>query len=787
LKNNKNILFFVLLLALSGCGGGSSSGSGSVSSQQVPPTPVVPTVPVTTPPPPTPTPSNTSVVSGNNSPVLNVPNDTLQYSGSYVGLYYALINNINRVVYNSAANELIVDGNILPNGSPGLQGLDPATFAVKWSIPTPSEGDVLAVSDDGSKAFVGLCNQMSLAQVDLVSHRIDTVFSVNLPNIPNLQLCADDIDIRPGNPSVVAVTQLVLNSLSPRSYGTALYRNGIMLPDAVNDGNSMFYSTGTNIYTDSFKIKFLGPQELIGFSGGQIEKYVVTDSGITIMEVKNTPPLGDYFTIQNGLVYFNIGNISSVTDLSGYKEFRHCQAQDASFYSVATPDPSLPEIICATSVPYEQRLNPKDIEIEIASWSLNGERATRRTRLNLHDVIQIPGVATAEVFLENMIAIPGGKIILHVSDFQSNRMLLISIDPTELVTVNDQTVTHSHAEQNGVIVDQINLPIIQSSYDKNSNRTYGIVSGSYGSKGSSLVAIDNATMQPIGFVPLSYEPTQLSVSTDGSFGYVSDGFNNIQQIDLASMQLGWSLDIVDCGISSITTRPGYPQQLTVSGGKNIHLLDGGIESNYVQRSNWSGCQNYNLPNYPSTVMFTDSARIVEFVPEIASSNVNLYNVTTGNISSNGQFDIKFSMGGGAYRDFDNLGFIYNDAGDIADQNTLAISTVAPSMLSYGSDPTANFSVTLPNSNLGGSCGCAPLTAFTPLSATRFLGVHQQLPGVVLFDVLTGTQLSGRIFMTGNVIGQSFLQPMQIDDYTMSFSQQSGVLGMGSIYFVRFPY
>jgi len=709
-----------------------------------------------------------------------VPNAILSYSGSYVGSYYAVSNDIYAVTYNSAADELIVAGNILDQGAPGIQGLDPTTFAVKWSLPTPSIGDVLAVSDDGSKAYVGLCEQMSVAQIDLGTHSIDSVFSIS-PS-PN-NLCAGDIAVRPGYPSVIAVTQMVQGVLAPRSFGTAMFNNGAPLPNAVNDGNNMFFMTGSEVYTGSATIQFLDSNNLIGYSSLttdiQIQRYSTSGSGLTLTEVQRANSIGDYFSIHNGQLYFNTGNVSSATDLSGNKVFTHCQTQDPAFYSVAIPDPTRPEILCATSVPYEQRLNPRDIELELTSWALHGERATRRTHLNLHDVIQIPGsIATAEVYLKKMLALPNGRVILHISDFQSYRFLLVSIDSADIATVSAPPISYGHLEQSGTTIDQVDLPVTATAYDPNANRVYGLVSGSYGPNGSSLAALDYSSKQVIGFVPLDYEPTMLSISSDGQYAYVSDGLSNIQQIDLNSLTLGWSWDATDCCISSMTLRPGYPQQLVADSDKTIHFINGGIEA-----SSFADPHH----NYPGTALFTDSNRIIEFLPSIASSNVNIYNIASSNLVSNGQFDIGFSSGGGAYRDFTGSGFVYNDAGEVADQNTLAKSNVAPPMLYYSMDTSANMSVTFPNGNLGGSCGCSILTAFTPLSSTRFLAARQQMLGAAMFDVMTGNQLSGRLIITDPIIGQSFLQPTQINTSTITFGQNSGVLGKGSLYLIQFSY
>lgn len=259
--------------------------------------------------------------------ILSVPDALPAYNGTYIGTYRSLISSILATAYNTTAGELIVAGNVLKDGSPGIQGLDPTTFAVRWSLATPSAGDVIAVSDDGSKAFVGQCPQKSIAQINLLAHTIDSVFQIGSPS---QNICAGDIQVQPGSPMVIAVTQIAQGTLAPRSVGTAMFNNGVPLPNAVNEMNSSFYVSEGWTYTSSVKLRFFGPNTLVGYSDytttPQVQRYAVSAAGITLTGIQLADTWGENLSTYNDNLVFGFGVTMSAADLSGIKYFRQCSS-----------------------------------------------------------------------------------------------------------------------------------------------------------------------------------------------------------------------------------------------------------------------------------------------------------------------------------------------------------------------------------------------------------------------------------------------------------------------------
>lgn len=420
--------------------------------------------------------------------------------------------------------------------------------------------------------------------------------------------------------------------------------------------------------------------------------------------------------------------------------------------------------------------------LEISSWSLSGERVTRRTRVDLNDVIQIPGSATAEVQLLKMLSLPNGQLILHIYDYQSNRLLLVGFTEQDLTTVNAPAITYGHTGTGGLNVDWANVPVTATAYNASNNQVVGTVPGSYGPNGSSVVVADAGTRQVKGFIPLANEASSIALSSNGQFAYVLEG-TTVQQVNLNSFSVGWSWTSSDCGITSITTRPGMPQQVLALGGSSLHLIDNGVEVSSLVRKQYSLCASVDASFYGGTAYFTDSNRIIEFIPAVNTGDVSVYDASNNVLVAQAPAPIGFSGGSGGYVDL-SLGFVYSSGGDIADATSLVMSTVAPQITLYTNG--INLSVDYPD-GMNMSCGCGLLTAFLPLSSVRFLAVRQQLPGVAIFDVMNGSTLSGRAILTDNMIGQSYLQPTRLDASTIAFGQSASFLGQGSLYFVQFPF
>ncbi len=785
-------------VALAACGGGGSSGgatapqaSGSPPAPAPAPNPAPAPAPAPAPgpapapapspaPPPGPTDDRPSLTGSalTGALVVNVARAQPRYAGAYVSRYQALVGAVYGMAYSAATDELLVVGDLQPGGAPALQGLDPVTLAIRWTVPTPSSGDVVAVSDDGTKAFVGLCGQKSIAQIDVASRSVDTVFPIGQPQ---QELCAGDIAVRPGHPTTIAVTQIVQGTLAPRSFGTAMFTDGVPLASAVNDLNSSGYVQDSWAYTSSVVIRFLGPDALLGYSdyttNTQAQRYAVGDSGLALTGLIQVPAWSEALSVKDGQAYFGFGVVANASGLNDVRHFNHCRSEWPG-YDVAVPDPVRPEFFCVRSVPSSERLAIQTVEIELASWNLDGARVARRSRLNLQDVITIPRLATSEIEMIRSVVTTSGQMVLHIHDYQSRRLLVVSVPPDQLAAVNAASIDAGHHDAGATVLDWVDVPAGALAYDAAAGRLYGIVPGSYGPRGSSVVALDSVARRVLGFVSLPSEPRAITLSSDGRFAYVQLD-NGVQQVDLGSLALGWFWPLAECPISAIAPRPGHPQQVLVSAGSETDLVDQGRTVSSIPRPKGSFC------GATGAALFSSPDRVS--IMQSALGTLTTLDLSTGSLNPVANPPGAVAGGGGGYFNATGYGYAYSSGGDVADLQTFQMSADAPTSISYLLDSSGNYEARFQSLSLGGSCGCGPLTAFAALAPRRFLAVHQQLRGVAMLDVFGGTQRTGRLFVTDPVIGSSRWVPSVLDANNVAYGQSSGALGQGSIYWLRLPF
>jgi hypothetical protein len=105
-------------------------------------------------------------------------------------------------------------------------------------------------------------------------------------------------------------------------------------------------------------------------------------------------------------------------------------------------------------------------------------------------------------------------------------------------------------------------------------------------RAGSAATTSSATKEVLGFILLDIEPKVIKLSSDGQFAYVV-GNDVVQQVDLVSMTRGWSWKAPDCVVSSIAPRPGFAQQVAVTSGDSVRLIDTGVETSRVARD-WIG-------------------------------------------------------------------------------------------------------------------------------------------------------------------------------------------------------
>ena len=184
-----------------------------------------------------------------------------------------------------------------------LAGIDPITGAVKKSIFVGSEPNRLALSTDGTQAFVGLNGAGAVRQVDLTTSTAGVQFGLGGgPGVYNPPYTASGLTAVPGQPNSVAVLT-TSGVVTIYDSGVARPKNGSGLSTSF-DSNSGAFGFGSSAST-----LYLSAQ------GGANYIYVLTvdSTGITAYQQLSTSGGGSTIQYDNGRLYFSNGVIADAT------------------------------------------------------------------------------------------------------------------------------------------------------------------------------------------------------------------------------------------------------------------------------------------------------------------------------------------------------------------------------------------------------------------------------------------------------------------------------------------
>ena len=187
--------------------------------------------------------------------------------------------------------------------------IDPATATVVASVFVGSEPGRLAVSDDGTKLYVGLNGAAAVRVVDLPTFTAGLQFSLpGLSSYPCSNRFAADMAIQPGNTSVAAV---VIGCLSSSGFeGVAIFDNGVKRPAAL----SAMYTYRT--------IAFASPSVIYAYdnedSGWEFSRLKVDATGLSVLDTADGLLSGYYILLRSagGRVYSSTGVVLDATRAS---------------------------------------------------------------------------------------------------------------------------------------------------------------------------------------------------------------------------------------------------------------------------------------------------------------------------------------------------------------------------------------------------------------------------------------------------------------------------------------
>lgn len=109
-----------------------------------------------------------------------------------------------------------------------LVEIDPFRGTIERSVFAGSEPGVIAVSDDGSFAYVGLDGAAAVRRVELTSMTTGLKFNLGRPELSETYF-VDDMGVLPGLPDSVVVSRKDVNII-PSKAGVAVYDSGVKRP-----------------------------------------------------------------------------------------------------------------------------------------------------------------------------------------------------------------------------------------------------------------------------------------------------------------------------------------------------------------------------------------------------------------------------------------------------------------------------------------------------------------------------------------------------------------------------
>ena len=127
------------------------------------------------------------------------------------------------MAYDAAHDQLIVT--VADPAGSTLQGLDPLTLATRWTLAAPATATRIAMSDDGSTAYLALPDTGTVWQVDLANQL--PVRSIQVGDRIQGEVPLS-ISVRPGHPGTVAVA---IGQVALALHGflrAAVYDDGVM-------------------------------------------------------------------------------------------------------------------------------------------------------------------------------------------------------------------------------------------------------------------------------------------------------------------------------------------------------------------------------------------------------------------------------------------------------------------------------------------------------------------------------------------------------------------------------
>ncbi len=452
--------------------------------------------------------------------------------------------------------------------------IDPQTGNPSQPVFVGSDPTKFARSDNNQYLYVGLDGAGGVRQFNLGSQTPGLQFSLGFSSFSG-PMYVNDIEVQPGNPSVVAVSRKN-KGFFPNFEGVAIYDGGVQRPNT------------TPSHTGSNAIEFsTSPSVLYGLdtatTASGFQKLSIDNSGVSsVSTIQNVIFQAGDFEFDNGLVYATNGQVA---------------------------DPETATLLGAFPITGLVVPDSASGRVYFLSWS------------SLSPTVTIFGFDNQKFLPVNYLVIPNvngtpGSFIRWGADglaFRTTGNQVYFFHISSLHPYPSATPTFT-TRSDGVRV--LSLPVNDIVYNPSDHFIYASVPSAAGSIGNSITPIDPSTNSIGQSVFVGSEPYRLALADSGDTLYTSlAGVPRVRRFDLQThtpgIQFGLGSEMIWGPFygDELAVAPGNSNRVAVStylppiaGGTGIVLADNGtLLPNKAGGESlaFSGAYLYTYNNYTS--------------------------------------------------------------------------------------------------------------------------------------------------------------------------------------------
>jgi sugar lactone lactonase YvrE len=352
--------------------------------------------------------------------------------------------------------------------------MNPSTGAVGRRIYLGSDPEEIALTDDGTTAFIGLGGTNRIVRVSLATFSVTDSFSTGTeshgPAFP------EDVEAVPGRNDTVVVS-LQSPGFTGRHEGVRVFRNGVPLP------------AHTDRDASAVRIEFTDADTVVGYNDESSDHTLTTlsldDSGVHLVAENQTAIRGwDDIEFAAGRIYGANGQVIEASSLNAVHSFTLDRSQ------AVEPNPEIDRVAYL-----DQNKTISVFETE------SGDFLGRRT---------FPAIPE---YVNGLVSSGGGYAVL------SDKEVLL-LGPS-VISGAVAAPPGPVSKLAGLMSRKMGFAATDLLFDETRNRLYATVPDGISPKANQLLALDPQTGEVLANLPMGRRPEWLAMSDDRSTLYVS--------------------------------------------------------------------------------------------------------------------------------------------------------------------------------------------------------------------------------------------------------------------------